>query len=283
MPWISFAQNGEDVRIARAFADRTDGFYIDVGANHPVDLSVTKHFYESGWTGINIEPLPQMFAQIVRDRQRDINLNIGCSNRHGSLTLYAARGRASGLSTLTAEEVAIHERNGFGFDRITIPVTTLADICATHARERTIDFMSIDVEGHEREVLEGADFDRFRPRILLVEATRPNTTVPTHDRWEHLIVSHRYLFAAFDGLNRYYVRREDERLAPIIALAPNVFDDFVPHAYQRRIDALSAEVEAYRAASTVTRSLGKVLHGIGMLTRWMVTRDRARARAADRR
>ena len=281
MPWISFAQNAEDVRIARAFADRTEGFYIDVGANHPVDLSVTKHFYDNGWAGINVEPLPRMFAQIARDRQRDINLNIGCSNRHGSLTLYAGRGHASGLSTLTAEEVAHHEKNGFEFDRITIPVTTLAEICAAHAGERTIDFMSIDVEGHEREVLEGADFDRFRPRIVLVEATRPTTTEPTHDRWEHLIVDHRYLFAAFDGLNRYYVRCEDERLGPIIALAPNVFDDFVPHVYQRQIDALSAEVEAYRTASAVTRSLGALVHRVEMLKRWVVTRRRTRAKAAD--
>jgi FkbM family methyltransferase len=274
MSWLSYSQNGEDVRLHRAFLGQSSGFYIDVGANDPVEYSITKHFYEIGWTGINVDPAPVPYSLIVKDRKRDINLNVGCSNQRGSMTLYAAR-KATGLSTFTAEEVAIHEKNGFEFDSVTVPVTTLANICEEHAKDRAIDFLSIDVEGHEREVLEGADFRRFRPRVVVIEATRPNTTEPTHERWEGLVLEHDYLFAVFDGLNRYYVRREDERLVPILALAPNIFDEYAPYIYQRRIDALEAELLGYRAVNAVVRSVAGAVRGVGKVARWVVPGRRA--------
>jgi FkbM family methyltransferase len=269
MSWVSYAQNAEDVRLARAFAGQNTGLYIDVGANNPDYLSVTKHFYELGWTGINIEPGPGPYALLNKYRKRDTNLNVGCSNKQGTLTLYAASGSASGLSSFTAEEVANHEHKGYEFKAITVDVVTLASICEQHVNGRTIDFMSIDVEGHEREVLEGADFTRFRPRVIVIEATLPNTTISTHERWEDLIVNHDYAFAVFDGLNRYYVRREDEQLIPTVALAPNIFDDFIPDVYKRQIDALKARVIPYRLATAVESAVG----GIASLLRKRGTRS----------
>jgi FkbM family methyltransferase len=256
MTWVSYAQNAEDVRLARAFAEKNAGFYLDVGANNPEYLSVTKHFYELGWSGINVEPGPGPYSLLTRYRQRDINLNVGCSNKQGSLTLYAASGSVSGLSSFSAEEIANHEKKGIEFQRITVSVVTLASICEQHVRDRTIDFMSIDVEGHEREVLEGADFTRFRPRVIVIEATLPNTTISNHELWEELIVSHDYVFAVFDGLNRYYVRREDESLVPLVALAPNIFDDYIPEVYKQQIDALKARVIPYRLATAIERAIG---------------------------
>jgi hypothetical protein len=79
---------------------------------------------------------------------------------------------------------------------------------------------TIDVEGHGREVLAGANFERFGPLVVIVEATRPNSTAPTHASWEGLLVDHDYRFTVFDGLNRFYVRAEDaSRLCDVIALA----------------------------------------------------------------
>jgi FkbM family methyltransferase len=269
MVWVSYAQNGEDVRLRRAFGDQESGFYIDVGANDPVEYSITKHFHDRGWTGINVEPAPAPFARITKERKRDVNLNVGCSNQRGSMKLYAGR-KATGLSTFTAEEAAIHREKGLEFDAIEVPVTTLESICSEHVKDRPIDFLSIDVEGHEREVLEGADFRRFRPRVIVIEATRPNTTEPTHERWEELILRNEYRFAVFDGLNRYYVRTEDERLVPALALAPNVFDDFVPHFYVRQIDALETELAGYRAVNGVLRGVAGVARGIVKLGKRIV-------------
>ena len=258
MSWVSYAQNAEDVRLARAFAGRNTGFYIDVGANHPDNLSVTKHFYELGWSGINVEPAPGPYADLTRRRQRDVNVNVGCSNQPGTLTLYVGKGIATGMSSFTAEEVENHKKKGFEFQPVTVNVVTLSSICEQHVNGRTIDFMSIDVEGHEREVLEGADFTRFRPRVIVIEATLPNTTISTHERWEALILEHDYVFAVFDGLNRYYVRREDEPLVPLVALAPNIFDDYIPEFYKRQIDALKARVIPYRLATAVEGAVNSI-------------------------
>jgi FkbM family methyltransferase len=258
MPWISYAQNAEDVRLRRAFAGKLDGFYVDVGANHPVTLSVTKHFYDQGWSGLNCEPLPSHFRLLQAERPRDINLNVGCSNRPGELTLYAASGNAAGISSFSEREVAVHRERGFEFEAIKSQVVTLGSVLERHVGARTIDFMSVDVEGHEREVLEGANFERFRPRVLLIEATRPNTTQPTHEDWEHIVLDSGYLFAVFDGLNRFYVRREDEELIPVIALAPNVFDDFIPYTHHRQLTELRATVKAMQPRNVLLRKLGRV-------------------------
>lgn len=274
MSWISYAQNAEDVRLRRAFAGQATGFYIDVGANDPVGFSITKHFYESGWSGINVEPLPKQFALVEKDRPRDINLNVGCSSQPGVLTLYAGRDGASGMSTLTSDEVAEHRRKGFEFDELRCQVLTLATVCEQHVAGRVVDFLSVDVEGHEREVLLGADFSRFRPRVVVVEATRPNTPEPTHERWEHLLLDNGYLFAVFDGLNRYYVRREDEQLIPLLELPPNVFDDFVPYQYQRQIDKLRGLLVEASLMHRLANPMVTVSRAAARLRRWAESRWR---------
>src|SRR5262245_21135095 len=85
---ISYAQNGEDVLLERLFRDVPVGTYIDVGANDPVDFSVTKHFYDRGWRGINIEPGPQAFARLCAQRPRDLNLNLGLAEVEGAACFY---------------------------------------------------------------------------------------------------------------------------------------------------------------------------------------------------
>ena len=100
MRTISFAQNHEDILLDRVFHGRTDGFYIDVGACHPVCHSVTKLFYDRGWRGINIEPIPGMFDILARDRGRDVNLPIGLSNREEKLRFFEVPA-GIGLSTFS--------------------------------------------------------------------------------------------------------------------------------------------------------------------------------------
>jgi hypothetical protein len=88
MKLISYAQNFEDVLLWRALGHIANGFYIDAGANDPVDHSVTKAFYDAGWSGINIEPLPALHQAFVAQRPRDINLALAAGAADGSLTLF---------------------------------------------------------------------------------------------------------------------------------------------------------------------------------------------------
>jgi hypothetical protein len=127
-------------------------------------------------------------------------------------------------------------------------VTTLAKICEQYVRAE-IDFVSIDVEGYEREVIEGGDWKRWRPCILVIEATKPGTTIPSHDDWEPLLLAADYLFATFDGLNRYYVRAEDQHLLSALRVPVNVFDSYIPYEYLRQIENLTARIAAYEKQS----------------------------------
>src|SRR5690348_6483959 len=136
---ISFAQNHEDVLLRRLFPDSTDGFYIDVGANHPVYHSVTKHFYDRGWRGINIEPVPTVFEELRAQRDRDLNLCVGVSNREGSLTFYGPRG----IDCWSASLPCLIEIFGADPDQLVereVAVTTLASICEQHV-DRPIAFL----------------------------------------------------------------------------------------------------------------------------------------------
>jgi FkbM family methyltransferase len=256
---ISYAQNREDVLLDRAFPRGLKGFYVDVGAHDPTLNSVTRHFYDLGWRGINIEPAGEPFQKLVQARPRDVNLNLGVAETEGTLKLFKSPPEA-GWSTFSKELAAHHRNAGIDLEEVTVPVTTLAQICDEHVASQTIDFMSIDVEGFERQVIEGGDWKRYRPRIVVVESTEPGKTVPTHPTWEHLLVDARYLFAAFDGLNRYYVRSEDADLLPVFEAPANVFDEFVVYQHVKAIRELRAVVgrlERQLAASRAAKSDGE--------------------------
>ncbi|MEX2120123.1 MAG: FkbM family methyltransferase [Pirellulales bacterium] len=231
MAQISYAQNREDVLLARLFAAGHRGFYIDVGANDPLHDSVTRYFYERGWCGINVEP-GRIFEKIPAARPRDVNLNVALSDEAGTAMLYEFP-NFPGSSTFCPREAEVHRRErGFECRQRAVEVTTLADVCRQHA-SGPIDFISIDVEGHERQVLSGGDWRRWRPVAVVVEATRPNTTIATHGEWEHLLLAAGYLYAAFDGINRYYIRAEDRHLVERLAAPANVLDDFVSYQVER--------------------------------------------------
>ncbi|HVK16685.1 MAG TPA: FkbM family methyltransferase [Fimbriiglobus sp.] len=244
MPMISYAQNREDVLLNRVFPG-PEGFYIDVGAAHPVSDSVTKWFYDRGWSGVNVEPLEVFHRELVAHRPRDVNLNAAAGERSGEVTLYEVPACVGWATTDPAAADAVRAAGREVVPRPT-RVVTLAEICEQHAG-RTIDFLKIDVEGGERGVLAGADFTRHRPRVLVIEATEVGRPCPNHQSWEPLVLAAGYLYATFDGLNRYYVRHEDADLVPVLQTPANVFDDYVPYEQdraEREVAALRAEVEA---------------------------------------
>ena len=231
---ISYAQNLEDVVLNRVFRNKPSGFYIDVGAHDPVELSVTKHFYDLGWHGINIEPVPESFRNFEKQRPRDINLNLGISNQHDFLTLY----EVVGCPELTSLDKDVARNASKIFDtpikEYHVEVRTLAEVCEQYD-VHFIDFIKIDVEGQERDVLAGADFERFRPTMLVVEATVPcsgaikdwskaDDYANWHD-WEPLVLDAGYLLVYYDGLNRYYLREEDQHFKSCFTLPIAVLQD----------------------------------------------------------
>ena len=125
-------------------------------------------------------------------------------------------------------------KQGMKYVGHTVPVTTLATVCEEYV-DRPIDFLKIDVEAHEREVVEGCDWNRWRPRVVLVETN-------WKERWEPMILAADYLFAAFDGLNRYYVRAEDRQLLSALNAPVNALDDYIPYRYLSAIEDLNIQL-----------------------------------------
>ncbi|MYM68828.1 FkbM family methyltransferase [Pseudoduganella sp. FT55W] len=227
MSFISYAQNAEDVLLWRALKHVPAGFYIDVGANDPEEHSVTKAFYDAGWHGINVEPMPSYHEVFLQARPRDINLAVACGAQEGSITLYDTPS-VNGWASTDASTAQAHRAEGIDVVEVQVPLRTLSGICAEYAPQQ-IHFLKIDVEGFEGEVLRGMDLQKWRPWLLVIEATLPNSRETNHATWEPLVTPHGYQFAYFDGLNRYYVAQEHPELLAALTVQANVFDDYIFH------------------------------------------------------
>lgn len=218
---ISYAQALEDVMLWRVMTrvHHADAFYIDVGAYHPVEDSVTKVFYDHGWRGLNVEASPKLFRAFEELRPDEINICAAVSDRSGEATFHEIVGHQ--LGTVVDKFADRHSDAGFERVSYTVPAVTLTQICEEHVKDQ-IHFLKIDVEGHENAVVAGMDFRRFRPWVMIIEATEPNNIhAPTFHDWDPVVQEAGYIFTYTDLLNRYYVAREHAELAPALSFPPD--------------------------------------------------------------
>ena len=238
MPTVSFAQNAEDIVLLRVFAEKQAGFYIDVGAADPRADSVTKLFYDRGWSGVNIEPQKDHFADLARERPRDVNLHIGLSDSPGTVPFYRVP-CVPGWSTVSKEMADWYRGMDKEVEIGEIEVLTLAEVCRRHTPGE-IHFLKIDVEGHEARVLAGGDWDRYRPVVVVIEATKP-------EEWETFLTEVGYSQVLFDAVNRFYVAEEHSHLAPRLRSPANiVLDDFVPYVFYDQLVEAGSRIEDLR-------------------------------------
>lgn len=247
MTKISYAQNFEDIMLWRALKNIKNGFYVDVGANDPVLDSVTNLFYLQGWTGINVEPLKKHIFALTNERQRDINLHCAVSDINADLEIWECDVR--GWATLDKKVAEIHENNGFQGKWTKTPVKRLDSLLLEHLPElqKDIHFLKVDVEGFEENVIKSNNWEKFRPWIVIIESTIPNSQLESFSSWEQILFSNQYKFIYFDGLNRFYLSEEHyDELAHAFSLPPNIFDDFIKYQDEinrKEISALKVKNE----------------------------------------
>jgi FkbM family methyltransferase len=235
---ISYAQNGEDVRAWRALRHVENGFYVEVGASHPYDHSLTAALSAEGWRGILVEPEPAAAELLRAARPRDLVVGAAASERAGLLTWVNDGDRGEGH----VEE---------GRDGLAVPAVRLSDVL-DGAGVAEVHFMSVDVEGHERQALLGLDLARWRPWVLCVEATAPLTRTPTHAAWEPILLDAGFHFVAFDGLNRWYVAAEHRDLTKAVAEPFGVLDTMLD-GWERR-DVVDLSVQLVEVQAEVTQA-----------------------------
>jgi|SRR5437667_2832966 len=169
-----YSQTGEDAILAHLLFDHDSGFYVDVGAFHPIKYSNTYYFYQRGWIGINIEPTPGQIELFKRVRPRDINLACAVGRARGRIRLTTFNDPAVNTADNRMIDRQIHSGQFHPTGEIVAEAYPLADILETYMPPgRELTFLSVDVEGMELDVLESHDWDRFRPRLIAVEWLEP--------------------------------------------------------------------------------------------------------------
>ncbi|CAN7215910.1 FkbM family methyltransferase [Variovorax paradoxus] len=222
MTITSYAQNFEDVILWRALGHIKNGTYIDVGAQHPVVDSVSKAFYERGWRGVHVEPVPSYAALLRQDRPDETVLQLALSDRPGVLDLNVIAG--TGLSTGVKAYASTHSsEHGFVTEVVKVPMLPMSTALAS-LNGQQVHWLKIDVEGFEEQVLLGWDSKVLRPWIIVIEATVPLSAELNYAKADRLLIDAGYKFAYFDGLNRFYTASEHMELAHKLQLPPNVFD-----------------------------------------------------------
>jgi FkbM family methyltransferase len=262
IPRVSYAQNREDILLDRLFGDHV-GRYMDVGSCHPLVDSNTRFFYERGWRGVNLEPSLSAFQAFVDERPEDLNLNLAASDFDGALTFYEVGEQgASGISTLSTEIAQGYRQRGIAVVERQVPVRTIRSLIDTHGIEPP-DFLSLDVENHEAAVIRGMPLDSWRPRVLVVESTLPLTTTPSYADWEPILLAQGYLFAAFNGVNRFYVREDLRDRIDRLATPVNILDGFATYevvAHRQRAADLERRLTSERDRLAVERQRCEDLH-----------------------
>lgn len=169
----SYSQDGEDMILKAIYEQKKGykGFFVDVGAHHPVRYSNTNYFYKRGWKGINIEPTPSAIGAFNTFRKRDINLNIGIGPEKTKLKFYCFNEPAlNSFSEEVSKRIDAESGKYKIIKELDIDVLPLSDVLDQYLpANTTIDFLSIDVEGLDYQVLLSNNWDKYKPGVILVE------------------------------------------------------------------------------------------------------------------
>lgn len=226
---LSYAQCLEDFHLDQVLGERKNGFYIDVGAGHPVADNVSFHFYLKGWRGLVVEP-QQDLAELYRGlRPRDTVIDYLVGKDEGLMPFHRVD-RLHGFSTIVEANAIGAREFGAGYATEQKRIRPLSAVLREH-KETRIDFLKIDVEGAEADVLNGMDWAAHRPSVLCIEAILPGSGKDAWHAWEPILLANDYLFAFFDGLNRFYVPKAEASLVSRFPTSPTPWDT-VPHYYE---------------------------------------------------
>jgi FkbM family methyltransferase len=206
-----YSQFGEDRLLANIFASKGNGLCIEVGANDGINDSTTYYFEQRGWDCLLVEPNPEL-CRAIRSVRRAKLFECAASAAEGMATLYIAEGaeRAHGVSSLGVDEHAANRISGFGFVARPLQVLTrrLDDMLEEAGITRSPDFVTIDVEGHELEVLKGFSIEKWKPLIIITE---------DNSQFEDNTVSHYLRGFGYEpfrrtGVNNWYANKSQREL-----------------------------------------------------------------------
>ena len=195
--------NDMEIILYSVFYDVEKGFYIDIGAKNPNEISMTKNFYKHGWRGINIEPVPYLYKLLLKYRPNDINVGMAAGNKEGNVTIYI---KSNNYMSSTVIE---NNKNDYLYNTKTaiVKMTTMEKICNKYITNETIYFLKIDVEGSEKNVILGYNFEKHRPQVIAIESVRwiRGKVINVHKNWEYILFQNNFSFIYKTFWYRYYL------------------------------------------------------------------------------
>lgn len=197
----SYSQSGEDMILNTIFWEVKSGFYVDVGANNPIVNSNTHFFYKKGWSGINIDALPGSMQNFNRIRPRDINLEIPISDKEEKLNYY--------MFSRSFYNSFLKESDGFQNDVLIeireLQTKTLSWILDNYLNNKEIDFLTIDVEGLDFQVLKSNNWSKYRPKVLIIELFADEIESVKASTIINFLKEKGYIFYCFTPTNAFFI------------------------------------------------------------------------------
>lgn len=250
------AQYQEDLILLALLNEVKEGFYVDIGANDPDKDSVTKIFYNAGWTGVNIEPIRKQFELFKQKRPKDTNVCLGIGSEKGSL-LFREYTDLSGHSTFSRNYTA-EEPKELKYIEYNVEVITLKELFTKYSPNVHVDFLKIDVEGLEYEVIVGNDWSIYRPTVICIESNHQEEAKD----WKLTLTDAGYEQFIFDGLNSYYIAKEAWRITNgyaerIVQLSHDALSEYQKRAWMedsRQLRMLQDENQKIKASLALCQS-----------------------------
>lgn len=204
-----YSQNGEDVVVSLLFEDLKiqKGFYVDVGAHHPQRYSNTNLLFLKGWSGINIDPNPETIKLFNSARKLDINLNVGVAENKSQLMYYNFSDPA--VNTFSAEAANKYEGKSWIslVSKIEVVVEPLRDLLDKHLpKNKTVDLLNVDAEGFDMEVLRSNDWEKFQPKVVIIEDHAFNINKAEESEIYSFLRQRKYRLHVYLGFSLMFVR-----------------------------------------------------------------------------
>ena len=219
---LSFAQNFEDVILKRAFSGKKQGFFLDIGAQHTEIDSVSRHFILNGWNGILIEPVPA-YAILLKEEYPHITVLQKYVGEKGNREMYVVAD--TGLSTSDEMLAQAYKNLGLNISNEICEGMTLDEIFE-FIGEVDIDWMKIDAENSEVEILNSWKSENVKPTIVVLEVLDPLHKSQINNEISELMKSKGYVEVYFDGLNKFFLSKNHGEMKIHFDLPPNIFDNF---------------------------------------------------------
>lgn len=204
---LSFSQHGEDTILRDLLYKTKKGFYIDVGAHHPTRFSNTYWFYSNGWRGMNIDASPLSMEVFKRIRPNDINIEIGISDKPTISNFYMFEKPA--FNTFSKHLANTYQKQGFKILRIVkVKMDTLKNVLDNYfVPKQEIDFMNIDVEGYDLEVLRSNDWNRYTPRVVVIEDNDFSIKDPYCSSIANFLKERDYKIITYTGHTLFFIKQ----------------------------------------------------------------------------